>query len=75
MQFINIHDAKTNLSKYLEKVARTHEPIVICRNGKPVAQLVEYRSKKTKKLGLLKGKIQVGSDFDELSSDFMDNFT
>lgn len=74
MQFINIHDAKTNLSKYLELLESSHEPIVICRNGKPVAQLVEYKPKKERKLGLLKGKIKMKKDFDSLPSNFTKHF-
>ncbi len=36
---VNVHEAKTNLSKLLEAVERG-ETVVICRNGKPVAKLV-----------------------------------
>ncbi|MBA2369419.1 MAG: type II toxin-antitoxin system Phd/YefM family antitoxin [Candidatus Protochlamydia sp.] len=74
MHFINIHDAKTHLSRYLEQLINTHEPIVICRNGKPIAQLVEYKQKKIRKLGLLKGKIKMSADFNTLPDDFMENF-
>jgi prevent-host-death family protein len=74
MQFINIHDAKTNLSKYLELLESSHEPIVICRNGKPVAQLVEYTPKKERKLGLLRGQIKIKKDFDSLPSNFTKYF-
>jgi prevent-host-death family protein len=74
MHFVNIHDAKTHLSKYLEQVINSHEPIVICRNGKPIAQLVEYKQKRSRKLGLLKGKIKISEDFDELPDEFMRYF-
>lgn len=36
---VNIHEAKSNLSKLLEKVENLHEIIQICRNGKPVAKI------------------------------------
>ena len=36
---VNTHEAKTNLSQLLMKVEQGHETIVICRNGKPVAEL------------------------------------
>lgn len=74
MQYVNIHDAKTNLSKYLEQLVLSHQPIIICRNGKPVAQITEYKPRRLKKLGLLKGKIKIHADFDLLPDEFMENF-
>jgi len=75
MLFVNIHDAKTNLSKYLEQVIGLHETIVICRNGKPIARLTEYVAPRKRKLGLLQGKIKIKKDFDQMPDDFMGNFT
>ena len=47
MQIVNIHEAKTNLSKLVEKI-QNGEEIIIAKAGKPVAQLVSYNSfKKT----------------------------
>ena len=66
MQFVNIHDAKTNLSKYLEQVHLSHEPIIICKNGKPIAQLIEYHQPKSRELGLWRGQIQMSDDFNDL---------
>ena len=74
MQFVNIHEAKTHLSKYLERVENAHETIVICRSGKPVAKITEYKEKKSRTLGLLRGKIKMNRNFDELPQEFMDNF-
>jgi len=74
MQFVNIHEAKTHLSRYLEQLEFSHEPIVICRNGKPIAQLVEYKETQHRKSGALKGKIKIEEDFDRLPSDFMGHF-
>ena len=42
MQTVNIHDAKTNLSRLIEAV-ETGEEVVIARAGKPVATLTAYR--------------------------------
>jgi len=42
MQQINIHEAKTHLSRLIEEVA-TGEEIVIARHGKPVARLIPYQ--------------------------------
>ncbi len=74
MHFVNIHDAKTNLSKYLEQVVNSHEAFVICRNGKPVAMLTEYVTPRHRKIGLLRKKIKIKDDFDELPGSFMENF-
>ncbi len=74
MKHINIHDAKTNLSKYLEQVINTHASIVICSNNKPIALLSEYKPKQPRTLGLLKGKIKMSDDFDELPDNFMEHF-
>lgn len=65
MQVINIHEAKTNLSKLIESVLAGQE-IIIAKAGKPVAKLVGYKKKlKPRKLGLLKGKIIVSDDFND----------
>lgn len=65
MQKINIHQAKTQLSKLIEK-ALVGEDVVIAKAGKPVAKLVAYKEPlKPRKLGLLKGKIHVPDNFDD----------
>lgn len=65
---VNIHDAKTNLSSLLAE-AEAGEEIVIARAGKPIAKLVPFKAKKKKRLdrrpGQLKGKIWIGSDFED----------
>jgi len=64
METVNIHQAKTNLSRLVEQVAGGAE-IVIAKAGKPVARLVPIApAKGPRKLGLLKGKIKVPDDFD-----------
>ena len=40
---VNVHEAKTNLSSLLSQVEKSGEPVLICRNGKPVADLVPHR--------------------------------
>ena len=49
MKTLNIHEAKTKLSAVLVEVAEKGETYVICRNGKPVADLVPH----VKKLSLI----------------------
>lgn len=64
MQTINIHEAKTHLSRLLEQVA-VGEEIVIAKAGKPIARLVPLEAPPKKRLlGLLKGKLNVPDDFD-----------
>ncbi|KMJ44563.1 type II toxin-antitoxin system prevent-host-death family antitoxin [Xenorhabdus khoisanae] len=69
MEQINIYDAKTNLSKIVQKVARTGEPVVIAKNGHALVKVVAYREEKPKrKLGFLKGKGSVPANFDDMNS-------
>ena len=62
MDQVNIHQAKTQLSRLLERVAAGEE-IVISKSGKPLAKLVPFREV-VRKPGRLKGKIKIGRDFD-----------
>ena len=58
MEKVNIYDAKTNLSKIVQEVARTGEPVLIARNGHALVKVVAYKEEKPKrKLGFLKGKV------------------
>ncbi len=69
MEQVNIHQAKTHLSRLLERVANG-EVIIIARAGKPVARLVPWRKQRRPRvLGQFEGQIQVGDDFDELPDD------
>ena len=71
----NIHDAKTNFSKLIAAVEQG-EAIVIAKAGKPVATLAPIRQDKPVRVrGLLKGKINLGAEFDEpLPIDLLDAF-
>jgi prevent-host-death family protein len=61
---INIHEAKTNLSRLLERVEQGEE-IIIARGGRPVARLVPFTPELTaRQPGALHGRIQVPADFD-----------
>lgn len=62
---VNIHEAKTQLSRLLLKVAAGEE-IIIARNGQPIARLVRYESKPHKRvLGLDAGRVWISDDFDD----------
>lgn len=62
---VNVHEAKTHLSKLLEKVALGEE-VIIAKAGKPVARLVAIGSERPRfKLGSAKGEFVVPDDFND----------
>ncbi|NIZ90770.1 type II toxin-antitoxin system Phd/YefM family antitoxin [Kineococcus rubinsiae] len=63
-QTVNVHEAKTHLSRLLEAVERG-EDVVIARAGKPVARLVPARSRGVRRPGSWKGRVVMAADFDE----------
>lgn len=60
---INVHDAKTHLSRLLDR-AHAGEEIILCKAGKPYARLLPLE-KPERKLGFIKGHVD-GSFFDPL---------
>lgn len=69
MRRVNVHEAKTELSKLLEAV-EAGERVVIARAGEPVAVLVPYRAAvRKRKLGQFPGEVKIHSDFDDLPVD------
>lgn len=71
---INVYDAKTHLSKLLERVEHGEE-IVIARAGRPVAKLVPIpRRTEPRKPGGWEGKVWMAPDFDELPPDLLAAF-
>ena len=64
MTTVNIYEAKTQLSKLVDKAAEG-EDTIIARNGKPVARLTSLKEKKQPlRPGSLRGKIWIAEDFD-----------
>jgi prevent-host-death family protein len=64
MKQVNVHQAKTHLSRYLEEVEAGAE-VVIAKAGKPIAKLSPVRGKRRRrKLGALDGKFKIPHDFD-----------
>ena len=59
---VNIHEAKTHLSRLLQRVAAGEE-VTIARSGVPVARLVAVEPKK-RPLGFARGEIWIADDFD-----------
>jgi prevent-host-death family protein len=62
---INIHAAKTHLSRLVDRAAAGEE-IVIAKNGKPMAKLVPLRAEKERRpLGIMRGLIVLPDNFPE----------
>ena len=60
---VNIHEAKTHLSRLLQRVAAGEE-VTIARSGVPVARLVPVAPKAKRSLGFARGEVWVADDFD-----------
>jgi len=75
MRSVNIHYAKTQLSKLVEK-ALHGEVTIIAKAGVPAAKIVPITPEKNKvRFGVLKGKIKIADDFDtSLPKDLLDDF-
>ncbi len=72
-QTVNVHEAKTHLSRLLEAVERG-EDVVIARAGKPVARLVPAHSRGTRRPGAWKGRVVIAADFDQTPDDLVAAF-
>jgi prevent-host-death family protein len=76
MARVGMHDAKTHLSRLVER-AEAGEEVVIQRNGKPVVRLVpvveDPRSLASVR-GVWRGRVRMADDFDELPEDIAEAF-
>jgi len=64
VESVNIHEAKTHLSRLVERV-EAGEEVVIARAGRPVARLVPYRVHRAPRVpGAWEGQIWMSDDFD-----------
>ncbi|MEO6806779.1 MAG: type II toxin-antitoxin system prevent-host-death family antitoxin [Edaphobacter sp.] len=71
MNIVNIHEAKTHLSKLVEEAAKG-EPFIIAKAGKPMVKVVALDApvgKKVRRLDFMKGQFSVPDDFDTMMSD------
>ena len=67
---VNIHQAKTQLSKLIQK-AINGEDVIIAKHNKPVVKLVQVRTAITeRKIGSAKGQVKIAPDFDKPLEDF-----
>ena len=72
---VNIHEAKTHLSRLLDRVSQGEE-VVIAKAGKPVARLVPINERLERRVpGSASGRIVIGEDFDApLPEDVLESF-
>jgi len=71
---VNMHEAKTHLSRLVERAANGEE-IIIGNAGKPRARLVAYQQPATPRApGSMRGKIWIADDFDDTTEDILDAF-
>jgi len=74
MEIANIHEAKTQLSKLVER-ALEGEEVIIARAGKPAVRLVPIReSDKPRRGGQWKGRVRIAEDFNDLPEDIARSF-
>jgi prevent-host-death family protein len=68
MKKINIHEAKTHLSRLVEEAAKG-EPFIIAKAGKPMVKVVPIDApveRKIQRIGFLEGQFEVPDDFNEM---------
>ena len=72
---VNIHEAKTQLSKLLRRV-EAGEDIVIARAGEPVARLTRFEAEDAapRPLGTWRGRVEIAEDFDDLPEGVVEGF-
>ena len=71
MRTVNIHEAKTHLSKLVDQAAKG-EPFIIAKAGKPLVKVTSLDaplSGKVRRLGFITGQITVPDDFDRMGND------
>jgi prevent-host-death family protein len=70
MQTVNIHEAKTQLSKLIEQAVKG-EPFIIAKAGKPLVKVTALDAptgKRKRRIGFMAGQISVPDDFDRMHS-------
>jgi prevent-host-death family protein len=73
-RIVNVHEAKTHLSRLLEQVARGDD-VVIAKAGKPVARLIPFAAPGQRRLGDDRGRVIIADDFDQpLPDDVLTDF-
>ena len=68
MNTVNIHEAKTQLSKLIEQAVEG-EPFIIAKAGKPLVKVTRIDfPREIRRLGFMEGEITVPDDFDQMGS-------
>ncbi|MBL0143884.1 MAG: type II toxin-antitoxin system Phd/YefM family antitoxin [Betaproteobacteria bacterium] len=68
MKTVNIHEAKTHLSRLIDGVTKG-EPFIIAKAGKPLVKVIALEARangKPGRLGFLEGQVKVPEDFDRM---------
>jgi prevent-host-death family protein len=71
MESVNIHDAKTHLSRLVDRAA-AGETVILAKAGRPVARLAPLEavsSGQPRRTGFLAGRVDVPDDFDHMGAD------
>ncbi|MCB8823164.1 type II toxin-antitoxin system Phd/YefM family antitoxin [Microvirga rosea] len=74
MDTVNIHEAKTHLSRLIERAAKG-ESFVIAKAGKPMVKVVPLTASEAtqvKRIGFLSGQVRVPADFDRMGDEVID---
>ena len=70
MKTVNMHEAKTHLSKLVEEAVQG-EPFIIARAGKPLVKVVMIEAEPLRRTGFLAGQIDVPEDFNTMGGDLI----
>lgn len=69
-EIINIHEAKTHLSRIVEEVKTYGKPVIIAKAGKPQVQIMPLQAETYKRqMGTLQNQIRVPDDFNAMFAD------
>lgn len=74
MRIVNIHEAKTHLSRLVDQAAKG-EPFIIAKSGKPLVKVTVLDAPAAldaKRLGFMVGQIVVPADFDQMGREAID---
>ncbi len=71
MRIVNIHEAKTHLSRLVDKAAKG-ESFIIAKSGKPIVKVIAIDAPaagETRRVGFMAGQFSVPDDFDRMASE------
>ncbi len=71
---MNVHEAKTHLSRLIDRAAAGEE-IILGKSGRPLARLIPYRAvREPRRPGGLAGQLRIAEDFDVTPLEVLDAF-